>query len=257
MRERHGQTAREVRCLQSSNGFAVSGGTVASMLESAREATRDPAVRRVLADPYSLDPGRGERARGQRDQFGVRWDADFERWSGPFALATTNARVVMRSNALLDYAYGRDFVYREAMSAGKGARGWLQAAGMAVGTVGFVAAAALPPSRWLLAKTVLPEPGEGPSKEKRERGRFTTRFVATAEKKGSSEGPRVFGAVHGMQDPGYGETAKMLSEAAVCLAVDDNLPGKGGISTPAACMGMRLIERLRAAGMGFETTESL
>ena len=256
MRERHGRPARVVRCLQASNGFAVSGGTVASMLESAREATTDRDVRRVLADPYSLVPG-GERSRDQRDQLGVRWDPDFDQWSGPFALATTNSRVVMRSNALLGYAYGRDFRYGEAMSAGKGARGWLQATGMAVGTVAFFTAAAIPPTRWLLEKTVLPAPGDGPSKEARERGRFTTRFVAIADGDGERPGTtRLFGAVHGMQDPGYGETAKMLSEAALCLALDERVPKRGGILTPAACMGGPLIERLRAAGMKLETTES-
>jgi short subunit dehydrogenase-like uncharacterized protein len=256
MRERRGRPAAEVRCLQWSNGFAVSGGTVASMLQSAKEATTDPRVRRVLADPYSLDPDRGERTRGQRDQFGVKWDPDFARWSGPFALATTNSRVVMRSNALLGYAYGRGFRYNEAMSAGTGPKGWLEAAAMAAGTAGFFVAAALPPTRWLLAKTVLPEPGEGPSKAERERGRFTARFVATADAEGDGPRPRLFGAVHGMQDPGYGETAKMLSEAALCLALDEAPRTAGGILTPAACMGMRLVERLRSAGMKFETTES-
>ena len=32
---------------------------------------------------------------------------------------------------------------------------------------------------------------------------------------------------------------------------EDALPARGGILTPASCMGMKLIERLRAAGMTF------
>jgi short subunit dehydrogenase-like uncharacterized protein len=248
-RERHGRPARAVRCLQASNGFAVSGGTIASMLQTAREATVDPAVRRVLADPYSLDPDHGQRARGPRDQLGVRWDADFGTWTGPFALATTNARVVMRSNALLGYPYGRDFRYSEAMTAGTGAGGWLRAAGMAVGTVAFFTAAAIPPARWLLARTVLPEPGQGPSREARERGRFTTRFAAVVDGDAGQPPSKTFAEVQGMQDPGYGETAKMLSEAALCLALEESVAKKGGVLTPAACMGQALVERLRAAGM--------
>ncbi len=259
MRERHGRPAREVRCLHSTNGFAISGGTVASMLEGAREMTSDPEVRRIFADPYALDPERprADRPRGQRDQMGVRWDPDLGRWSGPFALAASNSRVVMRTNALLGYPYGRDFRYVEGMSTGPGPGlvAWLHAAGMTAGTAGFFAAVALPPTRWLLARTVLPRPGEGPSKETRERGRFTTRFVAVADGEGSGPPARVFGSVHGMQDPGYGETAKMLSESAMCLAFDEQ-PGKGGILTPAACLGMRLIDRLRAAGMKLDTTDS-
>ena len=52
-------------------------------------------------------------------------------------------------------------------------------------------------------------------------------------------------------DPGYGSTAKMLAESALCLAFDD-LHSPGGITTPAAAMGMTLVDRLRAAGLRFE-----
>jgi short subunit dehydrogenase-like uncharacterized protein len=57
--------------------------------------------------------------------------------------------------------------------------------------------------------------------------------------------------IKGVNDPGYGETAKMLGESALCLAHDD-LPARGGILTPAVAMGMTLVERLRAAGMTFK-----
>jgi short subunit dehydrogenase-like uncharacterized protein len=61
--------------------------------------------------------------------------------------------------------------------------------------------------------------------------------------------------VAGDNDPGYGETAKMLGESALCLALDDSdLEAGGGVLTPASCMGMRLIDRLRTAGMRFEVT---
>jgi short subunit dehydrogenase-like uncharacterized protein len=253
MRERYGHPAREVRCLQSAGGASFSGGTVATTLLAAKEATTNASVRRVLVNPYSLDPGHHGHAHDDRDQLGIRWDPDLGQWTGPFFLAGTNARVVRRSNALLDHPYGRDFRYREALETGAGATGWLKAAGVTAGTAGFFAAAAVPPIRWLLARTVLPKPGEGPSKEARESGSFTTRFVAATD----GGGPRLFGAVKGMQDPGYGETAKMLTESAVCLAVDgDAIAGRGGILTPAASMGMRLVERLRAAGMSFEVGES-
>lgn len=64
---------------------------------------------------------------------------------------------------------------------------------------------------------------------------------------------RITGRVEGKSDPGYGETAKMLSESALCLARDEaSLPPGGGVLTPASSMGMRLVESLRAAGMVFE-----
>ncbi|MEL0216089.1 MAG: saccharopine dehydrogenase, partial [Gammaproteobacteria bacterium] len=57
--------------------------------------------------------------------------------------------------------------------------------------------------------------------------------------------------VTGDRDPGYGSTAKMIAEAAVCLAKDE-LPSEGGVLTPAFCMGDALIARLtRSAGLQF------
>ncbi len=54
-------------------------------------------------------------------------------------------------------------------------------------------------------------------------------------------------------DPGYNETAKMISEAALTLLYNyDRLPVKGGVVTPAAAFGDLLIDRLREAGILFE-----
>jgi short subunit dehydrogenase-like uncharacterized protein len=254
MKERTGGPATEVRCLQEEGGAAVSGGTIASMMQITKEATTDGRVRRILMDPYSLDPDRGDRGPDRGDQLGVRWDGDLGCWTGPFALAATNARVVRRTNALLGYTYGRDFRYSEAMGCGTGAGGWLRATGIAAGTAMFFSASAVPPVRWLLGNTVLPAPGEGPSKEEREHGHFVTRFVAVGPAANGAAPAKVFGKIRGMQDPGYGETAKMLSETAVCLALD-GLTAPGGVLTPASCLGTRLVERLRGAGMTFETTD--
>jgi short subunit dehydrogenase-like uncharacterized protein len=110
----------------------------------------------------------------------------------------------------------------------------------------------LAPTRKLLARA-LPSPGEGPSKEKRESGFFVTRLVGVLEPAGSAAtGAKLLGVVKGQQDPGYGETAKMIGESAVCLAKDDAIPKTGGVLTTASCMGMRLVERLRAQGMTFD-----
>ena len=51
-------------------------------------------------------------------------------------------------------------------------------------------------------------------------------------------------------DPGYGSTAKMLGESALCLALDPL--GPPGISTPSVAMGQRLLDRLRRTGLTFE-----
>jgi len=58
--------------------------------------------------------------------------------------------------------------------------------------------------------------------------------------------------VSGDRDPGYGSTSKMLSETALCLAID-KLETGGGFWTPASAMGQVLMDRLTAnAGLTFE-----
>jgi short subunit dehydrogenase-like uncharacterized protein len=250
-REKLGAPCAEVKCFAGESKGGVSGGTAASMVEIMDEVARDAGVRKLLADPYALDPGRGEPGPDGQDQRGVRWDADLGMWTGPFVMAAINARVVRRSNALLGYAWGRGFRYREAMSFGRGPKGWMMAAGVTTGLAVGIGAMAVGPVRRLVAKRVVPQPGEGPSKATRDSGFFVTRLV------GSTEDGRaaVRVTVRGKSDPGYGETAKMLSESALCLALDgDAIRKEGGVLTPASCMGMRLVERLRAAGMTFDAT---
>ena len=100
------------------------------------------------------------------------WDPDAESWTAPFVMAAVNTRVVRRSNALMGWACGRDFRYSEALMTGRGAAGWARAAGLTAGLGGFVTLASVPPTRALLERLALPKPGEGPSKEERERGFF-------------------------------------------------------------------------------------
>jgi len=232
---------------ESKGGF--SGGTIASMLNLVEEAERDKSVRRILSDPHALDPGaNGARGRSNgvdRDQRGVRFDRDIGRWTAPFVMAQVNTRVVRRSNALLHY--GDAFRYSESMSLPKGPRGLVMASAITAGMAAFVGAASVPATRRLMQQRLLPKPGEGPSKEAREKGFFKVRVLAETE-----DGARLSGRVEGHADPGYGETSKMLGESALCLAEDEGaLPERFGVLTPASAMGMRLVDRLRGAGMTF------
>ncbi len=230
----------------------ASGGTAATMLAIVEEATRDAKVRKLLGNPHALDPvvPRGRR----RDPFesdvrGVAFDSDIDRWTAPFVMATINTRIVRRSHALI--GYGDGFRYRESMSLPKGPRGFVAATAVSAGTAAFAIGAALPPTRALLARFVLPKAGEGPSKEVRDAGHFTFRLIAEGT---GTDGAalRATATVKGTSDPGYGETAKMLGESALCLAEDDaKLEPRYGVLTPASAMGMTLVERLRAAGMTF------
>lgn len=249
-RAAHGSRCTHVRHYVSLRGGAISGGTAASMVALMDEAARDPGVRRIMADPYALDPGhRGPGSRGL-DLDRVRFDRDLQRWTGPFVMAGINARIVRRSNAVLGYAWGRDFRYREGMSFSGGAGGLLRAAGMAGGIAAVFGAMAVPQVRRLVERRLLPAPGQGPSPERRAQSSFESRFVGVPEGAGSA---RVRGTVRGVGDPGYEETAKMLGESSVCLAHDRDLTrAEGGVLTPASCMGMTLVARLRRRGMTFD-----
>lgn len=240
----HGRTLARVRFRVGKMKGGASGGTIASAFE-VMEAARDRRIRAMLVDPYALVPAR--RGEGGRERMGFGKDDDRGRWTGPFVMAVVNAKIVRRSNALMKWRYGRDFEYEEAVDVGRGAGGFVRSVGLSAGLAAATGIASRPAGRKLLNRFV-PQPGEGPSQEQRERGMF--RIHLFGESDGDPPIP-VRGLVAGVQDPGYGETAKMLSESGLCLARDD-LPKRGGVLTPASAMGMTLVERLRRAGMTFE-----
>jgi short subunit dehydrogenase-like uncharacterized protein len=159
-------------------------------------------------------------------------------WALP--MPSIDREVVLRS-AAGDERYGPRFRYGHHLRLASLAA--VAGAGVAAGSL--LALAQLPPTRRLLLS--LKQPGEGPSPEERARNRFCVSFVGTAP------GARVLAQVRG-GDPGYGDTAKMVGEAALCLAEDrGRLPDRAGVLTPVLAMGEALLPRLRAAGIVFET----
>jgi short subunit dehydrogenase-like uncharacterized protein len=227
----------------------ASGGTVASLMNVVKEAGKSPALRKELANPYSVCPeGYGSGKRQPDVKTGV-YDDDFSVWIAPFVMAAINTRIVQRSNALFDNAYGVGFEYDEAMITGKGMKGWAAAQGMTIGLGGFMLASAIKPTRWLLERFVVPAPGEGPSPEAQKNGYYDLRFIGK-----TADGRLIKAKVTGDQDPGYGSTAKMLGQAGLCLAQDfPKTEKEGGFWTPSTMFGDKLIERLVAnAGLTFE-----
>ena len=240
----------DVRLVASLRG-GFSGGTVASMRGMVEEAARDRAVRRLLADPFSLSPDRDAEpgTRQPSDAAPPALAAD-GRWTAPFVMASFNTRIVRRSNALQDWAYGRGLRYGESMSAGRGITGAFTAAGVTTGLAAAMGVLAFGPTR-ALADRVLPAPGTGPSESVQRKGWF--RMVVDADTEG---GRRYRATVAGKGDPGYAATSVMLGEVALGLALDgDRLPDRAGSLTPATALGDVLVERLRAAGHTYEVTE--
>ncbi|MGB1465361.1 MAG: saccharopine dehydrogenase family protein [Alcanivorax nanhaiticus] len=224
----------------------VSGGTVASMMNIAEEAGKDPALRKKLANPYLLCPPNHKLTARQHSITMPEYDGDQKAWVAPFVMDAINSRVVHRSNALNDYS--AEMTYNEGMLTGDGVSGRLKALGIGVGTGLFFGAAALAPTRWALNKFVVPQPGEGPSPEAQKAGFYDIRLVGHTAK-----GETIKVKVTGDADPGYGSTAKLLGESAVCLARDISAEAPGGFWTTASLMGETLLKRLKQrAGMTFE-----
>lgn len=235
----------------------ASGGTVASIVNVVREAARDAALRKELTNPYSLCPPEPSTKTRQSNFVGPTFDRDFGAWSAPFVMAAINVRVVLRSNALRCNIVGNNqgvenFRYDEAMLTGKGLSGRAKAMGITAGIGGFIAAAAMPPTRWLMEKLILPAPGEGPSTDAQENGFFDLRFIGR-----TIDGRELRVKVTGDRDPGYGSTAKMLGEAAACLAQDVSKGDvAGGFWTPSTALGEALYKRLEShAGLRFDLLE--
>ena len=247
MLERHGVPAQQVKTRVGRNRGAASGGTVASMLNMMEEAGRDPALRKLVANPYALYPAGIQPGEDGADQSGPRFDRDFGRWTSPFIMAVVNTRVVRRSNALLGFPWGEDFRYEEAMLN----HSRVQAVAASVATGAGMLALGLGTSR-KLAGRFLPKPGEGPTRKQREAGYYEI-FIYGSHPRDASKNLTL--KVTGDMDPGYGSTSKMLGEAAVCLA-RDKLGVKGGFWTPASALNTQLQERLVSnAGLTFELVD--
>ncbi|MBT8072607.1 MAG: saccharopine dehydrogenase [Xanthomonadales bacterium] len=243
---KYGEPCSQVKMRVRAMKGGASGGTVASMMNAIEEARADRDIARILVDPYSLCPPDARQGPDKRDQSGPLMDEDLNVWTAPFIMAGVNTKIVRRSNALMNEAYGPDFSYQEAMATGAGVKGYLKAMQITVALGGLMLAGSIGVLRAGMQKLFLPKPGEGPGPEAREKGFYN--FV-TMGKTGSGQAIRV--KVRGDRDPGYGSTAKILGECGVCLATDE-LPVAGGFWTPASAMGDALLQRLPAsAGLTF------
>jgi short subunit dehydrogenase-like uncharacterized protein len=248
-RERFGAPCGTVKMRVRKMRGGFSGGTAASIMNVVKEVAADPRLRRELSDPYSLCPaGYTPRVRQPAVKFAA-YDADFGSWIAPFVMSAVNVRLVHRSNALSHQAYGEGFRYEEAVLTGPGVRGQVTAAAMGAALGGFMVAGSVGPLRSAMERFVLPAPGEGPTREAQRKGGYDLRFLGL-----SGDGSvLVRTRVTGDRDPGYGSTAKILGQAAVCLANDITDRVAGGFWTTATLFGDKIVSRLRKrAGLTFE-----
>ncbi len=215
----------------------LSGGTARTALEALADSPR--AVR---GRPADTGVRRGTARPVRRLELGAHRPERLGGWAVP--LPTVDPLIVLRSAAVLP-GYGASFAYghyahvrRTTTLVGAGAG--LGAAALAART--RVGRAAL--------ERLLPDPGEGPDADARAAGRFTVLILADA---GTPDVPVVVRVRGG--DPGYGETARMLAEAALTLASDER-PDVAGVVTPAVGLGAPYRRRLEGSGIGFEVLEA-
>lgn len=221
----------------------LSGGTIDSSRAQLEAVGENRALGKVLFDPYALSPDRAaEPDLGkERDPRSVFADAETGEWVGPFVMAGFNTRIVRRSNALRDHAYGRRFRYREVSAYGRGLSGRRRAT-VFTAAMGLAFAGLANPRTRPIFDHLAPSPGEGPSEQNRRSGWFSMKIRTTTE-----TGRRYLATVSAQGDPGYAATAVMLGESALCLALDgDRLPPGAGVLTPATAMGDALVDRLRS-----------
>ncbi|WP_218311345.1 saccharopine dehydrogenase family protein [Alteromonas antoniana] len=226
----------------------ASGGTVASMLNLVEEAGKDKAIKKQLSNPYLLC-GENDASVRQPNVKKACYDPVTGAWIAPFIMAAINTRVVHWSNCAMAYPYGKSFRYEEAMVTGRKRKGAIRAWTMTLGLGGFMVAASVSWLRTLLEKYWLPKPGEGPSEKAQQQGFYDIRFYGE-----TSDGKRAAARVTGDRDPGYGSTAKMLSECAILLvSMRDEGTAPSGQFSPASCFGDALIPQLSEhAGLRFE-----
>ncbi|MCL2429044.1 MAG: saccharopine dehydrogenase NADP-binding domain-containing protein [Alphaproteobacteria bacterium] len=224
----------------------ISGGTFHSAvgmfgrIKEAGRVSRQRGSAERHADDGRVAEGRavrGEPGRPHREPLAGGWVVP---------VPTIDPQHVLRS-ARLDSSYGPDFSYSHFVVTG----GLLTTVGVGVGVGVALTLAQLEPTRNLLLR--LKKPGRGPDAARRARSSFRVRMVADYGPGSAGERERLITEVRG-GDPGYGETAKMLSESAFALAFDgEALPQRGGgMWTPALALGQPLIDRLIRAGITFE-----
>ncbi len=212
-----------------------SGGTWQSAINAmARSGDHLREQRALRAKGRS---GNGRKISGGKPRI-HRSDSD---WTAP--LPTIDPQIVLSTARGLPF-YGQQFHYSHQVAVGSLPR---LLAG-AVGVAGVFVGAQFGPTRRLLQKYKVS--GDGPAPEVRAEHWFRVRFDARVQVPGAPE--QLLSTEVSGGDPGYDETAKMLSESALSLAFGGALlPDAAGVLTPALAMGDVLLRRLQDAGLRF------
>eukprot|EP01040_Poterioochromonas_malhamensis_P010639 gene10639-11585_t len=237
----------------------ISAGTIQSAIEAYENSSILELV--SISSPFFLNP-RDSKSHSptvptregvgilsnSRDSYIPGFDWTLRAWTAPYFLQMIDTRIVNRSNALLNWKYGQNFIFYERMKASRPIIALFLSAVyfffhfLAFGTI----------TRKLL-KVILPEEDRHVKQEILDHGFFKFKLIG----EGTDEGGRhvsLIGTIKAENgDPGYRQTAKMAAESAISLLQEgDQLPKKFGVLTPSVAFGDKLKDRLSSRGITFD-----
>lgn len=169
---------------------------------------------------------------------GIHKQKSISKWALP--MPVIDAAIVERSSRARKDIYGNNFSYAQYFAVKQP----IVAASAFLGITALMLATQVP----MLKKRLLnfKQSGEGPSQVERDQSFFKVVCI------GKSSNNSVKASVSG-GDPGYTETAKMLSEAALSIIENPKeFEGKGGVMTPAGALGEIYLQRLIDRGIEFK-----
>lgn len=229
-------------CQRVSAYFRMAGGVNGGTLATAFHLSKTGEIA-ITRNPFLLNPNpsaasAGDQARNA-DPTSARFDDDLQAWVAPFFMGPINTRIVRRTQALL----GPTFDYQEFMRFDSS----LMARAVSLGGKMSQQVVRSSLGRWLM-EPLLPKPGEGPSDKVMDTGFFACEFIGHG--RSGAQGRLI---VKGEGDPGNRITVKCLCESAFVLTSEPSAPGSGGVLTPVTGLGEALLNRLRKAGIVFQT----
>lgn len=215
---------KSIECFVSAKG-SFSGGTLKSAIGAMEDVNEE-----LFFNPQNKF--------GTAKFQGIHRQKSINKWALP--MPVVDPVIVERSSRARKDIYGNNFSYAQYFAVKKP----IVAAGAFVGIGALLFATQIPVLKQQLLN--FKQSGEGPSEAERSKSFFKLNFIGKLSNK------TVKASVSG-GDPGYTETAKMLSEAALTLIENpEEFLGKGGVMTPAGALGEKYLQRLIDQGIQFK-----
>ena len=230
--------------------LTFSGGTLSTILTMVDGKYTCPIKPRPKFDPlvteYSNKNGyqKSQSKLLIKNPMGVgRISKTDKRWRMLSVFAGGNSRIVSISQSQLNYS--SKLIYTEYSIE----ESFVNALNNLFGLILLVTCLVLKPLRNLLLKyNLLPNPGQGPSSEQIKTHYFVVESTGYTKKKRKIVLHTKFN-----DDIGYKDTARMLIESGLCFIYnEDGITQRGGLYSPAACLGMELKKRLENSGTEFK-----